>query len=130
MTKKPVIVAAAAMMPKIQKTHFQLRYSLTTPPFTVLVYSRMKRLAIRTKMFPITPPKGAPAPKQPNARSFALPGGKVVPRMPNAVGNIAAAASPAKPRRTSKPISFGINGVTIAKIVKHDEPQRKISRRP
>lgn len=92
--------------------------------------SPTKRSHIHTKMFPTTPPRDAPAPKQPKAISFALSGGKVVPRMPNAVGNMVAAASPAKPRRTSKPISFRMNGVMIAKIEKPDEPQRKISRRP
>jgi hypothetical protein len=73
-------------------------------------------------MLPMTPPKGAAAPKHPKATSFALPGGNVVPRIPSAVGNMAAAASPANPRTISKPISFGMNGVMIAKIVKQDEP--------
>jgi hypothetical protein len=90
----------------------------------------MKMLGVHTNTFPNTAPNGAQAPKQPNATSFALPGGKVVPRIPNAVGNMAAAASPAKPRMVSKPISFGMNGVMIAKVEKHVEPQRKINRRP
>jgi hypothetical protein len=81
-------------------------------------------------MFPITPPRGAPAPKQPKATSLALPGGNVVPRIPNAVGAIAAAARPFKPRTMSKPISLGTKGVTIAMIVKHTEPHKKINRLP
>jgi hypothetical protein len=81
-------------------------------------------------MFPITPPRGAPAPKHPNATSFDLPGGKVVPRIPRAVGAMAAAARPFKPRNMSNPISFGMSGVKIANIVKKTEPQRKMSRRP
>jgi hypothetical protein len=81
-------------------------------------------------MFPMTPPRGAAAPKQPKATSFAFPGGNVVPRIPSAVGNIAAAASPASPRTISKPISLGMKGVIIAKIVKQDEPYRKMSRLP
>jgi hypothetical protein len=53
-----------------------------------------------------------------------------VPRIPRAVGAIAAAARPFKPRNMSNPISFGMRGVTIANIVKKTEPQRKMSRRP
>jgi hypothetical protein len=85
---------------------------------------------VRTKMFPITPPKGAAAPKQPKATSLGFPGGNVVERIPRAVGNMAAAASPANPRTVSKPISLGMNGVTTAKTVKHVEPQRNINRLP
>ena len=47
-----------------------------------------------TKIFPNIPPKGAPAPKQPKAMSFVRPGGNVFPRMPRAVGAMAAAARP------------------------------------
>jgi hypothetical protein len=47
-----------------------------------------------TKIFPNIPPRGAPAPKQPKAMSFVRPGGKVFPKIPRAVGAIAAAARP------------------------------------
>jgi hypothetical protein len=78
----------------------------------------------------MTPPRGAPAPKHPKATSFILPGGNVVPRIPRAVGAIAAAARPFRPRNMSKPISFGMNGVTIANVEKNTEPQRNMSLLP
>jgi hypothetical protein len=92
--------------------------------------SRHKPNGSLTKMLPITPPRGAPAPKHPNATSLALPGGNVTPRIPSAVGAIAAAASPCSPRKMSKPISFGTNGVMIEVTAKNIEPHRKMSRRP
>lgn len=76
------------------------------------------------------PPRGAPAPKQPKAMSFVRPGGKVFPKIPRAVGAIAAAARPWKPLITSKPISFGMKGGMMEVIVKKTEPQTKMRRRP
>lgn len=44
MTKNPAVMAAAAMMPKIQKTHLQLRYSIITPPSKTLAFLRQRGL--------------------------------------------------------------------------------------
>lgn len=81
-------------------------------------------------MLPKMPPRGAPAPKQPKAMSLVRPGAKVTPRMPRAVGAIAAAARPCRPRMMSKPISLVMNGGSIEVTVKKTEPQRKMRRRP
>jgi hypothetical protein len=81
-------------------------------------------------MFPKIPPSGAPAPKQPNAISFMRPGGKVTPKIPRAVGAMAAAAKPCKPLMISKPISFGMKGGMMDVMVKKADPQRKMRRRP
>jgi hypothetical protein len=62
--------------------------------------------------------------------SFVFPGGNVEARIPRAVGAMAAAARPCRPLNMSKPISFGMNGVTMAVIVKAAEPPRKMVRRP
>lgn len=81
-------------------------------------------------MLPKMPPSGAPAPKHPNAMSFIRPGGKVTPKMPKAVGAMAAAAKPCRPLMMSNPISLVMNGGMIEVIVKNTDPQMKIRRRP